>query len=59
MKERLKSPIVWISIIAQISLIIAVFNKTISDDFKVIGVSLIEILTLIGILNNPSSNDKF
>ena len=59
MKERLKSPIVWISIIAQISLIIAVFSKTISDDFKVIGVSLIEILSLIGILNNPSSNDKF
>ena len=59
MLKKLKSPVVWISIIAQISLIIALFSETISDDFKVISTAIIEILTIFGILNNPDCNNKF
>jgi len=56
---RLKSPLVWVSIIAQIAIIIGLFNVEISDIVKVIGAAVVEICTLAGVLNNPSDKDCF
>lgn len=59
MKKRLTSPVVWISVIAQIVLIVALINPTIADYIKIIATSLVEIATLIGILNNPTDKEGF
>ena len=59
MKKRLKSKVVWLSVLAQVLLIVGVFIPNISDEVKIIGTALIEIATLFGILNNPSDRDNF
>ncbi|MBR1654281.1 MAG: holin [Clostridia bacterium] len=58
-KERLKSPVVWTAVLMQVALIIALFNKELSETIKIIGTSIIEILTLFAILNNPSDKSNF
>lgn len=59
MKSRLKSPIVWAAIIAQICIIITMFSLSISEEVKTIGMCVVEILTILGILNNPTDCKKF
>ena len=59
MKSRLKSPIVWAAIIAQICIIITMFSPSISEEVKTIGMCVVEILTTLGILNNPTDCKKF
>ena len=59
MQNRWQSPLVWSAIIAQFTIIIALFNPDVSAIFKVIGTSLLEIVTVLGILNNPTSSTKF
>lgn len=58
-KERLKSKITWLAILAQVVLIITLFNPKIADEIKIVATSLIEMATLIGVLNNPSDLEKF
>lgn len=58
-KERLKSTVVWLAVISQIVGIIVLFKPEIADTFKVISISVVEILTLFGILNNPTSRNEF
>lgn len=57
--KRLKSPVVWVSIISQIALIVALFNPDVSDTVKMVGGAVVEILTLFGILNNPENRGEF
>ena len=59
MKKRLKSKVVWLSVLAQVIIIIGVFCPDITDEVKIIGTALLEIATLFGILNNPTDRDKF
>lgn len=59
MKSRLKSPIVWAAIIAQICIIITMFSPSISEEVKTICMCVVEILTILGILNNPTDCKKF
>lgn len=60
MKDRIKSPVVWLSVLAQICIILAFFiPNDINDAVKVIGTALIEIATLFGILNNPTTRSEF
>ena len=58
-KERLRSPIVWSAILAQILIIIGLFIPGIADTIKIVATSVIEILTIVGILNNPSDRKNF
>ena len=58
-KEKLKSPVVWTVIIVQICGIIALFNQEISEQFKVITMAIVEMLTIFGVLNNPNSRGDF
>jgi len=57
--QRLKSPVVWISVISQIALIAAIFNPDLSDNVKLIGGAVVEVLTLFGIFNNPENREGF
>lgn len=59
MQNRLKSKIVWLGVLAQVLLIVTLFMPQMADYVKVIGAAVIEIATLIGILNNPTDPTKF
>ncbi|MCD7722462.1 MAG: phage holin family protein [Clostridiales bacterium] len=59
LKERLKSPVVWLAVIAQVCVIAAMFAPDLSDGIKTAGTCIVEILTLFGILNNPSDSENF
>lgn len=58
-QSRLKSKVVWLSVLAQVLIIIGVFIPQISEQVKIVGTAIIEIVTLFGILNDPTSKDKF
>ena len=59
MKTRLKSPVVWLAVLAQICVIITLFVPDIENTVKTVGMCIIEILTLFGILNNPTDGKNF
>lgn len=58
-KERLKSKVVWLAILAQVVVVVAVFSPQIAEELKAISIPIIEIVTLIGILNNPTDKEGF
>lgn len=58
-KCRLKSPIVWLAVLAQIAVIVGLFFPDLSDIVKVAGTAVVEIFTLFGVLNNPTKKDCF
>lgn len=58
-KEKISSPVVWMAVVAQVAGLIALFRPDVSDTFKVVAVSLVEICTLFGILNNPNNREGF
>ena len=59
MKERLKSPVVWAAVISQVCIIITLFAPDAGQELKTVAACIIEILTLFGILNNPTDRDNF
>ena len=60
MQNRLKSKVVWLSVLGQVVLIGGLYlAPEVSEQVKVIGFVVIEILTLVGILNNPTNKEKF
>ena len=59
MQNRFKSAVVWGAVLAQILLVIGFFFPEISDGVKIVGGAIIEILTLFGILNNPTNKEGF
>lgn len=59
MQNRFKSAVVWTAVLGQILLITGFFIPEISDGIKIVGGAVIEILTLFGILNNPTNKSGF
>lgn len=59
MKNRFKSPVVWLAVLAQVCILVALFAPEMESTVKVIGACVIEILTLFGILNNPADSVNF
>lgn len=59
MKERLKSPIVWLSILAQLLVILGLYMPEITEPVKITSTAIIEIATIVGILNNPTDKENF
>lgn len=59
MKSRLKSKVVWLAVLAQLVLIITNFSPDVANEIKIVATSVIEILTLFGILNNPTDKERF
>lgn len=58
-QNRFKSKVVWAAVLAQVLLIVGLFIPKIAEPVKVAGTALIEILTLFGILNNPTDKAGF
>ena len=60
-QNRLRSKVVWVSVIGLVATILislGVGGETISQ-FKEISLAICSILTLFGILNDPTSSDTF
>jgi len=60
--NRFKSPVLWIAILAQIVVILQLTNAiTISEIELINGIatSVIQILVLFGVLNNPRDKKSF
>lgn len=58
-QNRLQSKVVWLAVLAQALLIIGLFMPQISEPVKLVGTAIIEMLTLFGILNNPTDAANF
>ena len=59
MKQRLKSPLVWLAILSQVCIIITMFSPSVSAEVKTIGTCVVEILTILGIFHNPTDPRTF
>lgn len=59
MQNRFKSAVVWLAVLSQILLVVGLYLPNIAEEIKIIGTAAIEILTLFGILNNPTDKSNF
>lgn len=62
MKNRLKSKVVWMSVLAQAIIILqitGVLSITQIEAINVVATSILQILVLFGILNNPTDSNHF
>lgn len=55
-KEKLKSKVVWLTAIPLMANLVGMFCPDYVDNFARVGTTLVSLLALFGILNNP--NDK-
>lgn len=55
MQKWYKSKVVWAGIFAQVLIVIGIFMPQISDTVKIVGTAVLEIATLIGLVNNPTN----
>lgn len=61
-QNRLKSPVVWAAVVAQILAIlvlVGVIGETLSDAIKVVVAGMLQVLTIFGVLNNPTDGESF
>lgn len=64
MQNRLKSKVVWVSIASLVLMILKNYNlleeiNLTADSYNEIIDSIISVLVLFGILNNPTKNNSF
>ena len=60
-QNRFKSKIVWLAVLAQVIIVLQLTGALSISDIAIVNgvvVSLLEILSLFGILNNPTSVNK-
>ena len=57
--KKLKSPVVWATVITNVGTIIAVFNADLSEQVKTILIAIQQIINAFGILNNPDNKKEF
>ena len=57
--ERLRSWPVWLAVIGEITVIVALVNPDIAEVVRVVMTSLGTIATAFGILNNPADSKNF
>ena len=58
-KKRLTSKVVWLSVLSQVLVIVAIVHPEIRGTIEIISVAVLEILTAFGVLNNPADRGKF
>ena len=58
-QKRITSKVVWVAALAQVLLLVGVFMPNVADEVKLVGGVIIEMLTLFGILNNPTDAEQF
>jgi uncharacterized membrane protein len=62
LQNRLKSPVVWTSVTAQVlslMVLLGVFNVGISDALKNAVAAALQLLVVLGVLNNPTDGSSF
>jgi uncharacterized membrane protein len=61
-QNRFKSPVVWASIVAQVLSILVltgVIVPTLSDTINTVVGSVLQMLVVLGVLNNPENSSSF
>lgn len=58
-QSRVKSKVVWLAALAQVVLIVVLVSPDVANYIKIVGTSVIEILTVFGILNDPTNKGGF
>lgn len=58
-QSRWRSKYVWAAVFAQALIIVGLFLPQISDTIKIIGTAVLESLTVLGILNNPTDSTNW
>ena len=62
MKDRLKSKVVWMSVLAQVVIILQLTGALSITQIEIVNgvaAAILQILVLFGILNNPSDKKHF
>ena len=59
MQNRLKSVVVWSAVLSQVLIILALIKPDVTEEVKIVTTAILEILTLFGILNNPTDKNGF
>lgn len=59
MKEKLKSPVTWVSALGVVVPLVAMYSQTLSEHMNQICMAVITILGIFGILNNPNDREGF
>ena len=58
--EKLSSKVVWVTAIPLIANLVAMFvSKSYADKFSVVATTIVSLLALFGILNNPNDKESF
>lgn len=58
--EKLSSKVVWVTAIPLIANLVAMFaSKSYADQFSVVATTVVSLLALFGILNNPNDKGAF
>lgn len=58
-KEKLQSKVVWVAAIPLIGNLIAMYSGVAGEKFTNIATTVVTLLALFGILNNPNDKDNF
>ena len=58
-KEKLKSKVVWLTAIPLMANLVGMFCPDYVDSFARIGTTLVSLLAIFGILNNPNDKEGF
>jgi uncharacterized membrane protein len=58
-QDRLHSKYVWIAIISQVVVLVTLINPDVANVVKIVLTCVCEILTSIGVLNNPTDKENW
>lgn len=58
-KEKLTSPVVWVTALGVILPLIALYNVEMSETVEKFAMAIITLASLFGILNNPNDKEGF
>lgn len=56
---RFRSKVLWLAVVAVVVGVVTRYIPDVSTDVKFIADAVITLLTLFGVLNDPTSKDKF
>lgn len=58
-EEKLKSKVVWVAAIPLMANLVGMFIPQYKEQFSEIGTTVVSLLALFGILNNPNNKGAF
>ena len=59
LKRRCTSQVVWLTAIGLVANLIAVYVPDVADGFTQISTTIVSLLALFGVLNNPDNKEEF